>query len=282
MPHLDPARVQLPGYDRVEILDQVGSTNDYGKQILTSDALARRSWGELSLVSTADQNAGHGRLERVWCAPAGTALATTFILRPHVNPHRRVAPEQYHWFTSLAALAVCHTLCDLFGLAPTIKWPNDVLVGNRKICGILAQLVLEPEGSISVLVGVGINLNMTAEQLPVPTATSVLVENGRVGGIAEVLNTFATHFEMLYRGFASTLFEAEQPFLGASLLERLRGRMGTIGSHLTIHLPGGETFRGIGLDISDTGELIVRADNGETRQFTVGDVVHVRPDGYGR
>lgn len=281
MTQLDPSAVDLPGFDRVEILESIGSTNDYGRAVLMGDAVARRNWGELSVISTGDQNAGHGRLDRVWSAPPGSSLATTFVVRPHANPRVHIAPEQYHWLTSLAALSVRDALMQDFSLVPSIKWPNDVLLGNRKVCGILAQLVLEPEGNISVIVGVGLNLNMTAEQLPVPTSTSTLVESGQPADLEQVLTSLSTRFEYYYREFASGGFDASQPFGGASLLERLRGALSTIGAHLTIHLPGDETFRGVGVDIADTGELVVRAENGEERQFTVGDVVHVRPDGYG-
>lgn len=280
MSHLDSQLITASGYSRIELLDSVGSTNDYGRKILAEDALIRRGWGELSLVSTGDQNAGRGRLDRAWVAPAGTSLATTFIVRPHANPANRVAPDRYHWLTSLAALAACDALAQLFGLNPSIKWPNDVLLGNRKVCGILAQLVIEPEGQISVLVGIGINVNMRQEDLPVPTATSALLESGKSGDLSELLNRLAISFERYYRDFARGGFTPGEG--SPSLLDRLRNRMSTLGSHLTIHLPGDTTFSGIGVDITGEGELVVRAENGEERTFNVGDVVHVRPRGYGR
>lgn len=280
MPHLDPMLITATGYSRMELLDSVGSTNEYGKTILTGDALVRRSWGELSLISTGDQNAGKGRLDRAWVAPAGTSLATTFVVRPHANPANRIAPDRYHWFTSLAALAACDALGELFGLSPSIKWPNDVLLGNRKVCGILAQLVIEPEGQISVLVGIGINVNMQQEHLPVPTATSALLESGQEGDLNRVRNLLATSFEGYYRDFARGGFDADAG--SPSLLDRLRNRMSTIGSHLTIHLPGDTTFTGVGVDITGEGELIVRSEGGDERTFNVGDVVHVRPRHYGQ
>lgn len=279
MSHLDSQLITASGYSRIELLDSVGSTNAYGREILTGDALTRRAWGELSLVATGDQNAGKGRLDRAWVAPPGTSLATTFIVRPHANPHREIAPDRYHWLTSLAALAACDALGKLYGLNPSIKWPNDVLVGNRKICGVLAQLVIEPEGNISVLVGIGTNLNMDRDQLPVPTATSALVESGKRGNLTEALNLLASSFERHYREFAEGGFDAEAG--SPSLLERLRNRMSTLGAHLTIHLPGDKTFSGIGVDLTGQGELVVRAEDGEEGVFSVGDVVHVRPRGYG-
>ncbi|WP_421083515.1 biotin--[acetyl-CoA-carboxylase] ligase [Rothia nasimurium] len=278
---LDEAALEVTGYRRLQILPSVGSTNEAARQVLVGDAVARLSYGELSLISTDDQNAGRGRLDRVWEAPAGCCLATSFLVRPHVNPSLRPAPGQYHWLTSLAALAACDVFEQLAGLSPTIKWPNDVLIGNRKACGILAQLVIEPEGHISVVVGVGLNLNLAEDQLPVATATSTLVETGNPVDLSRALSVLATSFEQYYRNFAATGFDAS---VGgqASLINHLKNRMSTLGSYLTIHLPGDETFRGTGVDLTAEGELVVRSDQGEERSFTVGDVVHVRPDGYGK
>ena len=282
MGHLQADLVDVSGFERVELLPSVGSTNEYARQILVGDALVRRSYGELSLVSTTDQNAGKGRLDRVWVAPAGAALATSFIVRPHVNPANRVAPDHYHWFTSLAALAACNVFEQLSGLHPTIKWPNDVLLGNRKACGILAQLVIEPEGQISVVVGIGLNLNLAREDLPVPTATSALLESGQPVDLNRALTVLATSFARYYADFAAAGFDADASASESSLLTRLRQRMSTLGATLTIHLPGDETFRGTGVELTVEGELVVRSDSGEERSFTVGDVVHVRPQRYGR
>lgn len=278
---LSAAELNLTGYDRVEVLSSVGSTNEYARQILVGDAVARRSFGELSLVSTSDQSAGKGRLDRVWVAPPGAALATSFIVRPHVNPAQRVAPDQYHWFTSLVALAACDVLEQLCGLSPSIKWPNDVLLGNRKVCGVLAQLVIEPEGQISVVVGIGMNLNFTVEQLPVPTATSTLIETGQQVDLNRALEMLGRGFEGYYRDFAAAGFNAGAGRGQGSLIQKLKEKMSTLGAALTIHLPGGHTFRGVGVDLADEGELVVRSASGEERSFTVGDVVHVRPEGYG-
>ncbi|WP_237234270.1 biotin--[acetyl-CoA-carboxylase] ligase [Rothia nasisuis] len=273
--------VQIQGFDRVEVLPSVGSTNERARQVLVGDVLARRSYGELSLISTDQQNAGKGRLDRVWQAPAGCALATSFIVRPHVNHAHRIAPDRYHWLTSLAALAACDVFEELAGLAPSIKWPNDVLIGNRKACGVLAQLVSEPEGQISIVVGIGLNLNLTEEQLPVPTATSALVESGARVDLNEALILLATSFERYYRDFAATGFDVDVDRGKGSLLTLLKNRMSTLGSTLTIHLPGDRTFRGVGQDLTPEGELVVRSTEGVEKSFTVGDVVHVRPEGYG-
>lgn len=278
---LSATELELVGYDRVEVLPSIGSTNEYARRILVGDALQRRSYGELSLVSTSDQNAGKGRLDRVWVAPPGTSLATSFIVRPHAHPATTIAPDRYHWFTSLAALAACDVLERLCGLRPSIKWPNDVLLGNRKVCGVLAQLVIEPEGQISVVVGIGMNLNMGQEELPVPTATSAFVEAGQPVDLNRALEALAQGFERHYRDFVAVGFDAGADGGTYSLIRKLKDRMSTLGATLAIHLPGDEVFRGVGVDLTHEGELVVRSANGDERSFTVGDVVHVRPDGYG-
>lgn len=278
---LSATELNLTGYDRVEVLPSVGSTNEYARRVLVGDAPTRCSYGELSLVSTSHQSDGKGRLDRVWVAPPGASLATSFIVRPHVNPTNKVAPDQYHWFTSLVALAACDVFEQLCGLSSSIKWPNDVLLGNRKVCGVLAQLVIEPEGQISAVVGIGMNLNMSQEQLPVPTATSALVETGQIVNLNQVLSLLAQRFERNYRDFASVGFDAGASVGAGTLIQRLKDVMSTLGSTLTIHLPGDEIFRGVGVGLTCEGELIVRSSAGYERSFTVGDVVHVRPEGYG-
>lgn len=142
--------------------------------------------------------------------------------------------------------------------------------------------MIEPEGQISVVVGIGLNLNLAQEDLPVPTATSALLESGQPVDLNRALTVLATSFSCYYREFAATGFDAGAATGGASLLDRLRERMSTLGATLTIHLPGDETFRGTGVELTAEGELVVRSDTGEERSFTVGDVVHVRPQGYGR
>ena len=154
------------------------------RQVLTDpNPSVREQLGELSVFATDDQRAGHGRLDRAWVTPPGTALAATVVVRPHAGIGQGMAPENYHWLTLIMGLSVREVLREL-GVDCDLKWPNDLIAGGKKCCGVLAQLILEPAGtnpagtaatSMSVLVGAGINLNMLEEQLPTETATSTHV-----------------------------------------------------------------------------------------------------------
>lgn len=274
---LDPA--QIPAYGRVFLLEEVGSTNDEATRLLTDpDALVRRSLSTLSLVSTGNQTAGRGRLDRAWTAPAGASLSTSFLVRPHADARYRMNPDSYHWFTLLGALAVVRTLETLGLKGAALKWPNDVLVGEKKICGILAKLVLEPEGQFSLVLGIGLNLNMRAEEVPVPTATSLLLETGQTVELGEVLKLLAQNFELLARALMEAGGDPARPLAGgASLLDRARARMVTLGQKVRVHLPGEEVMEGLALDINEEGELLVRGEDQQVQAYSVGDIVHLRP-----
>src|SRR4051812_18958939 len=147
---------------RLDVLDSAGSTNDE----LRARATGPDAWPHLSAVATDNQLAGRGRLGRVWTAPPGGSLALSVLLRPDLPP------EALGWLPLLSGLAVVRTLRGL-GADASLKWPNDVLIGDRKVCGILAEML--PDGS-GVIVGIGVNLSLTEDELPVPTATSLALE----------------------------------------------------------------------------------------------------------
>lgn len=280
---LEPQLGDLAGYGQVLVLPRVGSTNDYAIELLKGGAEKTAGLGELSLVLTDCQEAGRGRLDRSWQAPAGQALAMTFLLRPHAGQGISPAPDRYHWFTVLLALAACRALEESSGLAPSIKWPNDVLLGQKKVCGILAQLLLEADGQISVAVGIGINVNLGQQDLPVPTATSLLLESGTPQNLTVLARQLASQFEGLYRQFAASGFDAAAPLAAGatSLCDQVKEVMGTLGAYLTVHLPQDQLVRGWGKDLLPSGELLVETEEGQERAFSVGDVVHLRPEGYG-
>ncbi len=146
------------------------------------------------------QTEGRGRLGRIWHAPAGTAILASVLLRPDVDPSR--LPE----LSIVAGRAVSEALSAETGVEATVKFPNDVLVGGRKIAGILAEA---SEGR--VVLGIGINVNQTAEQLPADTtteATSLRVETGTVADRAPVL---AAVLERLESEYETWLREAQRP-----------------------------------------------------------------------
>ena len=152
---------------------------------------------EGALVVAGEQTSGRGRLGRRWFAPAGTSLLCSLQLRPAVPSER--LPE----LTGVAARACAETIAALTGLEPALKFPNDVLVGGRKVAGILAEAREE-----RVVLGVGVNVNVPAAELPQEVdlpATSLLVETGRELDRAELLVEL---LERLERGYDAWLSAA--------------------------------------------------------------------------
>lgn len=273
---LDPAL--LPGFSLVMLPDATESTNALAQQLLQQDAESRRSLGALSVVATGEQTAGRGRLDRSWVVPAGTAVSASFIVRPHADLSHKIPVESYHWITLLLALAAVQALEKLSGVKAGIKWPNDVLLGDQKICGILAQLVAEPDGNFSLVAGIGTNINLTADGLPVETATSLLVATGQEHDLNEYLRLLSLAFAQQLKGFLDVGGDpSKQQSSGMSMLENIREHMVTLGQQVSVHLPDGNITNGRAIDINKDGEILVQVADGSIENFAVGDVVHLRP-----
>jgi BirA family biotin operon repressor/biotin-[acetyl-CoA-carboxylase] ligase len=150
---------------------------------------------EGALVAADEQTAGRGRLGRRWLAPAGTSLLCSLQLRP------AIASERLPELTGVAARACAEAIAALTGLEPGLKFPNDVLVGERKLAGVLAEARED-----RVVLGIGVNVNIPAEELPQEVdraATSVLVETGRELDRAELLAELLERLERRYDDWLS-------------------------------------------------------------------------------
>ena len=150
---------------------------------------------EGALVTAEEQTAGRGRLGRRWLAPTGTSLLCSLQLRPPVSPER--LPE----LTGVAARACADAIAALTGLKPELKFPNDVLLGSRKVAGVLAEAREE-----RVVLGMGINVNVPADALPADVdrpATSLLVETGSELDRAELLAEVLERLERRYDAWVS-------------------------------------------------------------------------------
>ena len=150
---------------------------------------------EGAVVVADEQTAGRGRLGRRWLAPAGTSLLCSIQLRPQVDPQR--LPE----LTGVAAQATADAIEAVTGLAVETKEPNDLLIGGRKVAGVLAEAREE-----RVVLGIGINVNIPDANLPEDVdlpATSLLVETGRETDRAELLIELLDRLELRYDGWIS-------------------------------------------------------------------------------
>jgi BirA family biotin operon repressor/biotin-[acetyl-CoA-carboxylase] ligase len=220
--------------------------------------------GYTTLV-TLDQTAGRGRLDRTWVAPAGSALAISVVLVPDLPL------ERFGWFTIAAGVAMTETV---LGMLPTasvgLKWPNDVLVGDKKICGVLSELV--PEAG-ALVIGAGVNTAMNAEQLPVPTATSLAIEGAETPDPDAVLAGYLQRLRELADAYVASAGDADVSGLRA----RARALCTTLGREVRVELPNGDLLVGTATDLDADGRLIVRLD-GDAGSVTVaaGDVTHLR------
>lgn len=239
-------------------LESTGSTNDALRERAVA---APASWPHLSVVATDDQRAGRGRLGRVWQAPAGRTLAASTLVDASSLP-----AEAAGWLPLLAGAALARALEPIVDARVEVKWPNDVLLDGRKTAGILAERL--PDGR--VVVGTGINLLLSEEELPVPTATSLLLAGARTTGADDVLAAFLTEFSALLAPLLS-LGDAEAA--GAAAV--VRAHCGTLGRRARLELPDGRVEEGVAVDLAADGGLVLEQD-GSRRSFSAGDVTHLR------
>ena len=249
----------VPGalWTDVRVVEETASTN-------ADVAAAARAGAPAGLVLAAErQSAGRGRAGRAWDAPARSGLAVSVLLRP-------TAPrETWGWLPLLAGLAVVGPLAAMSGLDLGLKWPNDVLVaGERKLAGLLAEVVDD-----AVVVGLGLNVSLRADELPVPTATSLALEGSDVVDRDPVLRAVLRDLAERYRAF-----EAAGGAAAAGLADAYRAVCGTLGRQVRVELPGDRTLQGEAVDVDGAGRLVVRTEDGMTT-LAAGDVVHLRAGG---
>ena len=205
-------------------------------------------------VATLHQTAGRGRLDREWIMRPGRGLALSLVLEWETRPRFITR------IPLLAAIALrdvvrsCRPDC-----AITVKWPNDVLVNDLKLAGIL----VDARDSNSVIVGMGVNTGASAEELPIDTATSL-----------ELLGIHITA-ELLAEQWRHRFLEYVSDVDSPRFLDVHGGSIDTIGRVVRVSLPGGGTLTGMATGIGDDGSLELVVD-GETRTILAGDVTHLR------
>lgn len=243
---------------RLIVLDRAGSTNDEAAA-LAGDPDAP----DLTVVVTADQTGGRGRMGRQWVAPRGSALAISALVRSRPDDD----PVAKGWLPILAGVAMVDAVAPVIRGVAGFKWPNDVLVGGRKLCGILAEAL--PGGD--VVIGAGLNTAMTKVELPVPTATSLAIE-GAATDAATLDRVLAAYLSGLARRIGALRVTGAD---GSGLHRAARERCTTLGRDVRIELPGGRELHGVAEDLAPDGALLVRTPGGVTA-VSAGDVHHVR------
>ena len=236
----------------VTVVPQTGSTN--------ADLLeqARAGAAEGLVLVAEEQTAGRGRLGRSWSAPPGAGLIFSVLLRPAGVPAGRLG-----WLPLLTGVAVAAAVRETTLVPASLKWPNDVLVGERKLAGILA----EAHGD-AVVVGVGLNVTLSRAELPVPAATSLLLEDAASTDRTALLAAILAGLARRYRAWRT------DP-AGAQLRADYLRWCATIGREVRAELPGGAVLTGTATDVDDAGRLVLRTPAGLV-PVGAGDVVHVR------
>ena len=238
--------------------EHAGSTNDVLREHATR---APDQWPHLSVVATDDQRAGRGRLGRVWQAPAGRTLAVSILVDASGLPAGASG-----WLPLVAGAALARALAPLVVVPVAVKWPNDVLLDGRKTAGILAERL--PDGR--VILGTGVNLLLTEDELPVPTATSLVLAGARTTDADAVLAAYLTELSALL-GPLLSLRDAE----AAGTAAAVRERCGTLGLRVRVELPDGSVREGTARELDSDGRLVVELADGP-RAFSAGDVTHLR------
>jgi BirA family biotin operon repressor/biotin-[acetyl-CoA-carboxylase] ligase len=249
-------------------LDVVASTGSTNVDLLAR-AASDAAGPEGQVLVAEEQTAGRGRLGRTWTSVPGASLTFSVLLRPATVPAARRG-----WLALLAGVAVASAVRSVTGggVAAVLKWPNDVLVADRKLAGILAEQ--SPDGS-AVVIGTGINVATPADALPVsPTGlagTSLLVEGATVAREALLLEVL----RQLERWYVA--FRADPDPVRTGLLDAYRPLCVTLGQKVRVELPVGRFMTGIASGIDPDGRLLVSDNPGDPPMaISAGDVVHVR------
>lgn len=226
----------------------------------STNALAAADQVVDSIVVADHQTAGRGRLDRSWETPAGSALTFSLVVDPGL------ADADWPLLPLAVALAVADGVRRAAEVPVELKWPNDLLLrspdgAEGKVAGILLERVTSADGKPLAIIGIGLNVGLAAEDLPVPTATSLRIAGSSVDRtevFAEVVPALATILDALRSA-------------PEAVLERYRSECATIGREVTVSLPDGEVLTGRATGLDRNGRLLVAE-----RAIGAGDVVHVR------
>ena len=234
-------------YWRVSVVEVTGSTQDDLFELASNESAIPKT-----ILASEYQTTGRGRLDRTFTAAPMSALTFSLYIEP------KIEREEWSFLTLLAGLSVHEALASLDPQTMVgVKWPNDLLIGEKKCGGIIAQATKK-----GVVLGIGINVAMAAEELPVENATSLALEGFTHLDRNEILAAIINHFEINVE-----MWEHDKSFL-----VEYRSASVTIGKDVEVTLPGGEIIRSKAVDISNAGALLLE----DGREVTVGDVVHLR------
>lgn len=236
-------------------LNEADSTNNELKRLAADNA------EEGTVIIAEKQLAGRGRRGRAWYSEAGRGIYMSLLLKPNI------APEDAQVITLAASGAVCKAISKYVPFNPGIKWPNDILLRDRKVCGILTEMSAEPDQIHSIIVGIGINVIVKGEDFPEELkniATS----------LSEHTNTFISRSSLaaeILKEFEDLYLDYLEKGSSARLLNLWRFYSVTLGCDIIIY-QGEKAWQAKALDVLDNGHLLVETDKGERQVITSGEI----------
>ncbi|TFG46814.1 MAG: biotin--[acetyl-CoA-carboxylase] ligase [Dehalococcoidia bacterium] len=232
---------------RILTYESIGSTMDKARE------LGSEGSPEATIVVAAQQTEGRGRLSRPWLSPDGS-LSFSILLYP--------PPEKLVSLTMMAGLAVARAVEATASLKVDLKWPNDILIGDKKVAGILVESGFNGQRQY-VVIGIGVNVNLDSARYSeiAHIATSLSLESGDEVDILRLLRELIFGLETLYTDFDA-----------AGLYNAWRGRLTTLGCRVRA-VTGDGTIDGVAEDVADDGTLIIRTDDGHSHTIIAGDVM---------
>lgn len=242
-----------------DVVTSTGSTN--------SDLAARADeLPEGAVLVAEEQSSGRGRLDRSWTAPARSGLFLSVLLKPDVPVHR------WGWLPLLTGVAAATGLAKAAGVDTSLKWPNDLLVSvggeERKTGGILA----ERAGADAIVVGLGINVTLREDELPVPTAGSLLLAGAASTDRDTLLRAVLRSLEQWYGDWV----RADGDPAASGLQTAYAAGCATLGRRVRAELPGERMLEGEAVGLDGDGRLVVETEGGGTEAVGAGDIVHLR------
>ena len=233
---------------RVIYYPRLTSTMEVAKQE------ARQGAAEGTVIVADEQTAGKGRLKRIWLSPKDN-IALSVILYPDV--------VYLPFLIMLASLAVVHCIKAVTGLKSQVKWPNDVLINNKKVCGILIEGGVKGNVVDYAIIGIGVNVNLRLSDFPeiLSTATSLSDELGKEVSRLDVIRQLLVEIERLYLALQT----------GGSVFEEWRDRLVTLGRKVRVK-SGKTTYEGIAESVATDGSLLLRHPDGSLTKIASGDV----------
>lgn len=271
IPHLGYRLSSIP--DKLladEILYKL-KTNIIGKSIYsyattasTNDIawnMAAQGTAEGTIVLAEEQTKGRGRMGRTWSSPKGEGIYMSVILRPDIRPVD--APQ----ITLMAAVSIAQMLQKELSIDAQIKWPNDILIRNKKVCGILTEMSAELDAIHFIILGIGINVNTPQTHLS-QNATSLGREKNLTLSRIELCRAMIMELDKKYQFILKNKFD--------HIIKLWRDFSLTLGQHVQVVNSQQKTIEGQAIDIDEHGALILRKDSGFMEHIFCGDVVSVR------